>query len=453
MKARATGAGAMGSVPRNPTQDSGTPRADRPRFGALGCLLAVSLALAPVPSTTAQQPSEAKGGRTPDPGLETESAVAQGPSSETSAAGPDQPGRLGVELSAPAALVGDRITATLIAVWMGREPAGDARFPTWQETWGGAEVLDASEPESMVDGAGRHVYRQEVVLTAWKAGTVELPPAEVVIPLADEAVTLRGQPARFEITSLLPAKQLEGGGEDAASTSSDPGPEAAGNDAGSGDTDAAGDEGPAALVPRPFAGPENLDRGRIPFLTSTAALALLLAMSLVQLQRRLADQGEVQEEAGEAPDPLLLLPPLDELLERLSRVSAEEAVPAHTALSLALRRLLARRLSFPAVESTTTEIRSHLSRQTLPSELVQSTLGLLQACDLVKFAGISVEAPVTAQRLEETRSLGRRIDELFRPRLPPQPASAGAASVRVARDRAASRGAGGDTGPIPGGRR
>ena len=55
-------------------------------------------------------------------------------------------------------------------------------------------------------------------------------------------------------------------------------------------------------------------------------------------------------------------------------------------VSHGLRRYLGRRLGFPAVESTTTEIRRHLRRASTPPGTAARCGEILAACDLVKFA-------------------------------------------------------------------
>lgn len=331
-----------------------------------------------------------------------------------------QPGQVKLELSPQQITVGGRVTAVVTAVWMGAEPSEPARFPTWQESWGQAEVVTADEPTGSVDPSGRHVYRQTLQLTAWEAGEITLPAVTVAIPLGDSTVELKSEGgARFEVVSVLDLPE-EDPAENLAST--DPAGADPAGPGGSPDGEAA-----AEPQPRPSAEVRSLGTGWIAFWATSAGLLCLLIPSLALLVRRLAEQS-VELGETEAPDPLTLLPPLDELVERLARLDSGQPEPAHTGLSLALRRFLARHLDFPAVESTTTEIQRHLRRQTLPAELGQGAVQLLRDCDLVKFGGQRVEMAVTAQRLENARGLGRRIDALLGPKLPPGANDAGSSS-------------------------
>ncbi|HEX6201442.1 MAG TPA: hypothetical protein VF100_00480, partial [Thermoanaerobaculia bacterium] len=66
--------------------------------------------------------------------------------------------------------------------------------------------------------------------------------------------------------------------------------------------------------------------------------------------------------------------------------AAASADQGHALVSLALRRYLGRRLSFPAAESTTSEVQRQLRARHLPDGLPRRAVALLAACDLVKFA-------------------------------------------------------------------
>ncbi|HEX6202326.1 MAG TPA: hypothetical protein VF100_04920, partial [Thermoanaerobaculia bacterium] len=111
-----------------------------------------------------------------------------------------------VELPAVELHVGDLVAVTLVV------DVGDAvldqppRFPAWQDAWGGAEVVEAAEPEKAVEEDGRVLYRQRVVLQAFRPGELALPPVEVAVPLAGgtRRVATRGDLA-LAIESVLPA--------------------------------------------------------------------------------------------------------------------------------------------------------------------------------------------------------------------------------------------------------
>ncbi len=275
-------------------------------------------------------------------------------------------GVLEVTLTPAEITVGDRVEAELKLVWTGAAPAAPPRFPAWQETWGPAEVLSVSEVESFSDQGPRHVYRQAVTLTAFTTGEVTLPEVSVALPLGAETIEIsHDSGAGFEVRSVLP-------------------------------------EDPAAAQPRPPAPPLRLAAGSR-FAWTAGALAGLGLLMIWRLQRRLEGAG------GGAPAPARP-EPLAELLLHLRRLDAATAEPAHTGLSLALRRFLGRSLDFPATESTTREIRSRLGATRGSPVAAGNAVRLLSDCDQVKFARLAVSESVTAGRLIEARDLARAID-------------------------------------------
>ncbi len=284
-------------------------------------------------------------------------------------------GVLEVALSAAEITVGDRLAAELTLTWTGPAPGAAPRFPAWGQTWGRAEVLSAGEVEAFGDETARRVYRQSVVLTAFVTGEVLLPAVSVAVPLAGETVEIgHGDEARFTVRSVLP----EGLGEQ--------------------------EQGPE---PRPAAPPRPLAAGRR-FAWTAGALGGAGLLLVWLLGRRLGEAG-VRVPAPAAAEPLA------ELLERLRRLDPAAAEPAHTGLSLALRGYLGDRLDFPALESTTREIRQRLRATRVGSATAGDAVRLLSDCDQVKFARAPVGEPVTRGRLAEVRKLAREIDRGLRP--------------------------------------
>ena len=339
---------------------------------------------------------------------------------------PSRPAVIKIEVSPQEITVGGRADAEITLVWMGGAPSEPARFPTWQETWGGAEVLGASAVESFADQSGRHIFKQKVSLTAFEVGDVSLPEITVALPLGDETLEIRSEvAASFGVVSVLPEEPGQAAGPQAGllpsgSQAGGPqtgGPQAGGPQAG-GPPAAPTDEPAAELEARPSVGPMALEHAQNAFYASTAVLALLLMPSLFLLLRRLAAQDPLQSPsaARREIDPLTLMEPLDELFARLDRVDPDYLKPAHTGLSLALRRYLARRLGFNAVESTTTEIQRELRDLMLPADMGGRAVQMLRDCDMVKFAGVEVHDTVTRERVDAVRELGRRFEERFRPR-------------------------------------
>lgn len=271
--------------------------------------------------------------------------------------------------------VGDRVTVQLTLVWDGEAPAGEPVFPAWEGTWGEAEVLWAGAVETSTAG-GRRVYVQSLVLTAFSTGEVVLPQASVLVPLAEGLVEV---PVRagvgFTVRSVLPQEMDEG----------------------------------EKLQPRDPAPLRPLDAGWRSYATN-GALALLCLLTAGRLASRLRKAPAVG--AGGRR----LLSSLEELLGSLGEVDSAASEPAHTAMSLALRRFLGRRLDMNAVESTTSEIQRRLHGASVASEQAQRVVAFLRQCDQVKFARQDVGPAVTAERLAEARRLGEEIEELLRPR-------------------------------------
>jgi hypothetical protein len=282
--------------------------------------------------------------------------------------------------------VGDRVRADLELVWMGPEPAAAPRFPTWQDTWGGAEVLDVSEVDAFTDQSGRRIYRQTVTLTAFKVGDVRLPPVTVAVPLADRTEELK-TPAdvRFTIVTVLPGPKEEAEAGDAAAED-------------------AADAAPATLEPRPAAPPATLAPGTL-HLWVVGALAVLCALAAARLLR-------LSPAAAGTAAAVPRAAPLAELLERLRALDPSQgSEPVHTGLSLAMRDYLGRLLGIHALEGTTSEIQRNLRATAVPPALGQRTVRLLRDCDQVKFAGLEVDDAVTDTRVALAQTVAREIQD------------------------------------------
>lgn len=297
--------------------------------------------------------------------------------------------RLKVELAPREITVGDRVAATLTLVWMREAPVAEPRFPTWQESWGPAEVLETGDVEGFVDQSGRRIYRQSVTLTAFRTGAVDLPPVTVAVPLEGETVEVASEdPGGFEVRSVLPDEPADG--EEAEPLE------------------------PRAAAPPVALAPDNR------FWIAAGVLAALTALMAWLVARRLAlTPGALAAPARPRPAPLA------ELEERLRRVDpAAGAEPAHTALSLALRDFLGRSLGFQALESTTSEVHRRLQRTPVPAAVAQQLVRLLRDCDQVKFARLDVPPARTEDRLVRARGLARDVDAGLRP---PEPLAEAAA--------------------------
>jgi hypothetical protein len=278
-----------------------------------------------------------------------------------------------VALSTAQARVGDRIEAVLTLTLETSQLAAEPRFPVWSGRWGEAEVLVESPPQRISEEGGTATWQQRIVLAAFRTGKVELPPAEVAVPLRDRTVKAR-TPAglAIDVVSVLPKEE----------------------------------ENPGL---KPPAAPQSLPVGERFWWTVAALLAACLAVGWLLWRQHRARAGMVPA----APP----LPPFAELTGELDRLTSEPSVIlAHTRLSLALRRYLGRVTSFPAVESTTSEIQRQLLSRRMPGPLVRQTVELLRACDMVKFARQEVAEERTRERVDAARRIGGEYETLLAPK-------------------------------------
>lgn len=284
------------------------------------------------------------------------------------------PPRVEVSLTPREGTVGDRIEAVLTLRADPAALAGAPRFPAWGTTWGDAEILEKTEPQQVQEkeGSTATVWRQRIVLAAFRPGQVNLPPVDVAVPLRDrttQASTPTG--LSFTLRSVLPA------GEEPA--------------------------------PKPPAPPRQLPIGEAFWWTLAGSLLVLLAVAWALRRRLRAEAGAV-----EVSQPAL--PPFEELLGELDRLAAEPSVVRlHTRLSLALRSYLSRSLSFPAAESTTSEIHRILLSRRVPGAVVRQMVELLRACDMVKFARQEVGEERARERVATARQLAREVETWTRP--------------------------------------
>lgn len=300
------------------------------------------------------------------------------------------PPQLEVRLDPQTITVGDRVWATLEVTVDAGSPA--PTFPTLDKTWGEAEIL-GREPVGREDaGSGRVRYRQRLALTAFRTGPLKLPAVTLGVPPSE----LTTPPElTLQVESVLP-------GESAAD---------------------------APLPPRPPQPPRPLPIGTTFWWSLGGGLGLLALALLIAARggRRIPGLG-----APAAP----LLAPWPELLAGLSEAGTKvdpEAV--HVALSAVLRRYLGRTFSFPALESTSTEIRCELDRRRtaqgcMARDAKAKLLSLLDACDQVKFARAVTDAATAKQRLRAARDAAGELEAQWAPALPPgAPLTGGAGSA------------------------
>jgi hypothetical protein len=284
-----------------------------------------------------------------------------------------QPSPVAVSLAPNGPTVGDPVEAVITLTVRAANLAGEPRFPAWGKTWGEVEIVEQGAPAKAAERDGNVIYQQRLVLAAFRTGQVPLPPAAVAVPLRTGTVQA-STPAglALAVRSVIPQSEK------------DPKPKP-----------------PAPLRPLPLG-----DR----FWWTVAVLAAACLAATALLFRR-------PKAAKAAPAPPLA--PFAELESELERLASEpSALLLHTRLSLALRRYLARRLPFPALESTTSEIQRQLLSRRMPASLARQTVELLRACDLVKFARQPVEEARTRERLDSARRIGGEFEAQLAPREP-----------------------------------
>jgi len=293
-----------------------------------------------------------------------------------------QPAPVQVHLAPNAPTVGDHVQATITLRARASDLADEPRFPPWGKTWGEAEIVEQSKPVKVSEQGGIAVYEQRLVLTAFRTGPVPLPPVEIAAPTkAGTALAQTPAGLALAVRSVIPQNEK------------DPKPKP-----------------PAAMRPLPI--------GERFWWTVAILTAACLAGAWLLWRRRRA--------VGSPAVAVPLLPPLEELTAELDRLGAEPSMIAlHTRLSLALRRYLGRRLPFPAVESTTSEIQRQLLSRRMPGPLVRQAVELLRACDLVKFARQEVAEARARERTASALGIARELEEHLSPRQPEQLEAAG----------------------------
>jgi hypothetical protein len=284
-----------------------------------------------------------------------------------------QPAPVTVALVPNGLTVGDPAQATITLKVPAADLAGEPRFPIWGKTWGEAEIVWKGEPVKVSERDGFAVWEQRLMLAGFKPGRVMLTPVPIAVPFRTGTVQV-ATPAglALAVRSVIPPEEK------------DPKPKP-----------------PAALKPLPLG-------ERFWWTVAVLSALCLLAAWLLMRQRRSTTAA-----AAEVP----ALPPLEELAAELDRLRAEASMVAlHTRLSLALRRYLGRRLPFPAVESTTSEIQRQLLSRRMPGPLVRQTVELLRACDLVKFARQEVGETAGRERAETVRRIAGELEAYLSPR-------------------------------------
>ncbi|MFL6200595.1 MAG: hypothetical protein ACJ76J_15580 [Thermoanaerobaculia bacterium] len=276
-----------------------------------------------------------------------------------------------VSLSPDQPTVGDRVVATITLQVKPGTLAAEPRFPTWQATWGEAEIVEKGELQKV----SNTTWSQRLVIAAFRTGQVPLPPVQIAVPLRIRTVQA-ATPAGLSLAvrSVLPK----------------------------------GEKNPR---PKPERPPVPLPIGRA-FWWTLGAMSLACAVLGWLLFRK--------RKTREEPETRPVLAPFEELAAALDRLlSSSEgsgsAIRLHTHLSLAFRHYLARTLAFPAEERTTSEIHRLLLSGRLPAPMVRQAVELLRACDLVKFARLEVDEDLSRERIATVRRIAGEVEERLQP--------------------------------------
>ncbi len=347
-------------------------RRRRPKRAGRAGGAALLLALLALPAAASAAP----------PAVETQSPAA---GAQSPAAGAGLP-RLAVSFDRHTLTVGDRVQTTLALTADPAALAGEPRFPEWGKAWGTAEILRVSPVERRAIGPHRVEYHQTLVLTAFQPGPVPLPPRKVAVPGAGATRELE-TPGDLALTveSVLPpagGKGVKGSGQGSAQ---------------------------AIPKPKPPAPPRALPLGRA-FWWTLAAMGLAAVGALALAVTRTRSSSRSPESSRPA------LPPAQELAASLAKVAREPSLErAHVALSAALRRYLGRSFGFPALESTTSEIRRELRGRRAPEPVAARSTEILGACDRVKFAREPSARTALEARLEAAREIADRLEAYLAP--------------------------------------
>jgi len=293
----------------------------------------------------------------------------------SAAAEPTAP-QLDVKVTPRTATVGDLVDVDLVVTVPPTMKAFTPRFPDWTDHWGEAEVVHGETPHEVTLADGRVRWLQRVRVTAYHTGRIDLPSRQIMIPLGASGITLQTpSDLSFSISSVLPQGAKDG-----------------------------------ALKPKPAAPLRALPWGQRFWRSLAIALAALSGAVWWARSRGSTETTNVLS----APS----LPPFEELMSGLETLrSITEPLPLHIESSRLLRRYLGRSLAFPAVESTTTEIRRRLTGVHLPPDLVQHVVTLLRRCDEVKFARRRLTAEPEALA-REIRGIAESVERHLTPVAP-----------------------------------
>jgi hypothetical protein len=130
---------------------------------------------------------------------------------------------------------------------------------------------------------------------------------------------------------------------------------------------------------------------RVLVLTVSGILFLIIVSggTMMLIKRKREREAELRNKV------ITIAPPEDKYLEELSQgvdLKSHNAGEAFSALSKILRRYLSERYHIPALEVTTHEITSELSKLAVSEKIIEQVQEALQSCDVAKFSGGQAES-------------------------------------------------------------
>jgi hypothetical protein len=271
--------------------------------------------------------------------------------------------------------VGDRITLRLEV----KHPAGTkVELPQLEEEWGNFEVIEQTTPETTRSSDGTAITGKNIVISLFEPGQYETPRLLVTHQKEDGSVEELAAPIiPLEIQSVL----VEG------------------------DTELR-DLKPQAILPVPPLWPWLLAA----FMALSLVLGAVVGTGLWLYHRRRKREMLLDLPPGPVIDPR---PPEVIAYAELDRIAAldlpaQNQIKEHYSLVTdCLRHYIEGRYQIPALEQTTSELKTSFSIALIASEIVRKFLNIFQEGDLVKFARYRPQPQDAYSLLDRARNLIR----------------------------------------------
>lgn len=288
-----------------------------------------------------------------------------------------------VEVEPESFTVGDPVHITLTFTYAEGTEVG---VPTPGEAWGGLQMSGVEIGEPLPSETGSQVRKDHLTGAAFAPGSVEIPPLAIPYQSAEgvpgEVLT---PPINLVIESILAA--------------------------------------PEEAEISDLKDPHSLPRLLWPWIV--AAVALLAAAGGLAYYlgwRRKRQLRSLMAASAEAA-----LPPYEWALRELDRLARSDLLAKrqwldyHVLLVEVLKEYLNRRYDIQTLELTTSELIFSMRAARLGSGLVSDVRGVLEACDIVKFARHEAARTEAEETLERTRAF---VEATRPPEPQPEPAEA-----------------------------